>query len=62
MFSAGSPLGERRRGEDVPMTFEPLKVGDLVRGKPRIPGCLRTDTVPEVGTGLGAAMSITLYV
>ena len=62
MFSAGSPLGERQRGEDVPTTFEPLTVGNLVRGQPRIPGCLCTDTVREVGAGLGAAISTTLYV
>jgi len=62
LFSAGSPLGERQRGEDVPTTFEPLTVGDLARGQPRLPGCLRTDTVREVGAGLGAAISTTLYV
>ena len=62
MFSAGSPLGERQRGEDVPATFEPLIVGNLARGQPRLPGCLRTDTVREVGAGLGAALSTTMYV
>jgi hypothetical protein len=51
LFSAGSPLGERRLGEDVPTTFEELTVGTLVRDQPRIPGCLRTDTVREVGAG-----------
>ena len=62
MFSAGSPLGDRQQGEDVPATFEPLTVGNLVRGQPRLPGCLCTDTVREVGAGLGAAISTTLYV
>ena len=62
MFSAGSPLGERQRGEDVPITFEPLTVGNLVRGQPRLPGCLRTDTVREIGAGLGASLSTTLCV
>ena len=61
LFSAGSPLGERRR-EDVTTTFEPLTVGNLVRGQPRLPGCLRTDTIREVGAGLGAALSTTLCV
>ena len=62
LFSAGSPLGERRLGEDVPVTFEPLTVGTLVRDTPRRPGCLCTGTVRGVGAGLGASVSTTLYV
>ena len=62
LFSAGSPLGERRRGEDVPTTFEELTVGTPVRDQPRFPSCLCTNTVREVGAGLGAAVSTTLCV
>ena len=62
LFSAGSPLGERQRGEDVPTTFEELNVGTLVRDEPRRPGCLCTSTVRAVGAGLGATVSTTLYV
>ena len=62
LFSAGSPLGERQLGEDVPTTFEPLVVGDPAHGQPRIPGCLRTDTVKEIGAGLGAALPTALCV
>ena len=57
LFSAGSPLGERQMGEDVPTTFEPLAVGKLAHCQPRIPGCLRTDTVKEVGAGLTTKLS-----
>ena len=56
LFSAGSPLGERQLGEDVPMTFEQLVVGSLTRGQPRRPGCLRTHAVKEVGASLGATL------
>ena len=52
LFSAGSPLGERQLGEDVPVTFRPLDVGRLVRGQPLPPGCFRSYTVRE---GLGAS-------
>jgi hypothetical protein len=62
LFSAGSPLGERQLGEDVPVTFEELAVGTPVSGQPRLPGCLHTDTVREVGAGLGATASTTVYV
>ena len=56
LFSAGSPLAERQPREDLPTTFEPLVVGNLTRGQPRMPGCLRTQTVKEVGAGLGATL------
>lgn len=60
LFSAGSPLGGRQPGEDVPATFEELTVGDPVSGEPRLPGCLRTDTVREIGAGLGVTVSTAL--
>ena len=60
LFSAGSPLGERLLGEDVPATFEQLVVGNLVHGQPRTPGCLHTDTIKEVGAGLGDVSSTAL--
>ncbi|KAF9778332.1 hypothetical protein BJ322DRAFT_494418 [Thelephora terrestris] len=50
LFSAGSPLGERIRGEDVPSTFEPLAVGTPASKQPRRPGCVGTHTVQQVGT------------
>ena len=62
LFSAGCPLGERQLGDDVPDTFEELSIGTPVFGQPRLPVCLRTDTVREVGAGLGATVSTTLYV
>jgi len=62
LFSAGCPLGDRQLGEDVPATFEELSIGTPVFGQPRLPVCLRTDTVREVGAGVGATVSTTLYV
>ena len=50
-------MGDRQLGEDVPATFEPLAIGNLVRGQTRSPGCLRSDTVKEVGAGLGTTLS-----
>ena len=38
LFSAGCPLGSRRLGVEVPDTFEPLDVGRLIYGQPRLPG------------------------
>ncbi|KAF9644223.1 hypothetical protein BDM02DRAFT_1055091 [Thelephora ganbajun] len=52
MFSAGSPLGQRQLGEDVPITFEQLNVGPLVSDEPRLSGCLRTPTVRPIGADL----------
>jgi len=54
LFSAGSPLGNRRLGEDVPATFEQLDVGTPALLEPRPPGCLHTSTIREVGAGLDA--------
>ena len=62
LFSACSPLGERQLGEDVPATFEELTIGTSVSRQPRLPGCLRTDTVREVGAGVSVTVSATLYV
>ena len=62
LFSAGCPLGGRQLGYDVPDTFEELTVGTLVFGQPRVPGCLRTDTIRELGASVGVAVSTTLYV
>ena len=62
LFSAGCPLGDRQLGDDVPDTFEELSIGTPVFGQPRLPVCLRTDTVREVGAGLGATVPTTLYV
>lgn len=59
LFSAGSPLGDRRLGVDVPTTFEPLDVGTLKFYEPRQPGCLRTSTVRQIG--LDATASPNLY-
>ena len=42
LFSAGSPLGERERGVDVPSTFEQLTVGTPESNQPRRPGCVGT--------------------
>ena len=52
LFSAGEPLGSRELGVDVPATFEPLDVGLVVRGVPRMPGSLCTGTVRELGAGV----------
>ena len=62
LFSAGSPLGDRQLGDDVPITFEPLDVGTPDFSQPRQPGCLRTSAVRQVGVGLGVATSANLYV
>ena len=45
LFSAGSPLGGRRLGIDVPLTFNQLDVGPIINRQPRLPGCLSTDNV-----------------
>ena len=45
MFSAGSPLGERGLGVDVPKTFQQLTVGSPHRSEPRLPGFFLTPTI-----------------
>ena len=62
LFSAGSPLGERQLGDDVPFEFEELNVGTPVSSEPRRPGCLHTPAVRWVGTGLDVTGFTTLYV
>jgi len=54
LFSAGSPLGDRQLGDDVPTTFKQLDVGTLAPRDPRPPGCLHTSTIREVGGVLDA--------
>jgi hypothetical protein len=61
LFSAGSQLGNRKRGEDVPTTFEPLDVGTPDISLARQPTCLRTSTIRQVGVGLSAGASANLY-
>ena len=61
LFSAGCPLGDRQLGDDVPTTFEPLDVGTLDSSQPRKPGCLHTESVRRIETGLGVATSASLY-
>ena len=56
LFSAGSPLGERELGVDVPPTFKQLIVGPIDRTDPLLPGCLSTSSIRETGVGLGASM------
>jgi hypothetical protein len=51
LFSAGCQLGSRRRGVDVPQTFEPLDIGDVIFSLPRLPGYLCTSTVREIEAG-----------
>lgn len=61
LFSAGSPLGTRKRGRDVPATFKPLNVGKIESGPVRPPGCLRTNGVLLTSADVAAASS-PLYV
>lgn len=58
LFSAGIPLGSRELGVDVPHSFEPLNVGHITHGEVRPPGYLRTSTVREIGTDVGASAVI----
>jgi len=48
LFSAGSPLGERERGFDVPNEFEQLEVGPPVSVE-RPAGCLHSPTIRKFG-------------
>ena len=45
LFSAGLPLGQRKLGVDVPLTFKQLDVGPIVNRQPRLPGYLSTNNV-----------------
>ena len=62
LFSAGSPLGERTLGTDVPTTFKPLNAGPITYSQLRVPGYLSTTTVREIGASLGAPMCAIAYV
>ena len=57
LFSAGCPLGTREPGVDVPEDFEPLVVGSLIHGQPRLPGCLRTENIRKAGEDPSASVS-----
>jgi len=57
LFSAGSPLGERQLGIDVPLTFNLLNVGPIVHSQPRLPGYLSTVTVKSTGADLGGSIN-----
>ena len=61
LFSAGAPLGSREPGIDVPRSFEPLNVGHIIHGDVRSPGYLRTSTVREIGSDVGASAAIPWY-
>ena len=60
-FSAGSPLGQRKPGVQVPPTFKLLNVGIPVSLDPRPPGCLHTTTIRPLGGSSSTPMS-TPYV
>ena len=62
LFSAGCPLGERRLGIDVPLTFKRLDVGQIFRTQPRLPGHLFTDGVRETRVRLPPSASPAPYV
>ena len=61
LFSAGEPLGTRVLGDDVPRTFEPLDVGQIIHGEVRPAGYLRTSTVKEIGAEVGTSTAIPWY-
>jgi len=62
LFSAGSPLGQRQLGDDVPTTFEQLIVGTPPPFEPRRPICLHTPTVRQLGVCFGSAEPTVPYV
>ena len=49
LFSACRPLGERKLGTDVPLTFKQLHVGKIVERAPLAAGCHCTDGVQATG-------------
>ena len=59
LFSAGSPLGDRKRGVNVPDKFEQLEVGTPQPAQPRDPGCVEAKTHREVGASLDVTVPIT---
>ena len=62
LFSAGTPLGDRIPGRDVPSTFEQLDIGTPESRPPRQSGCLRTSNVRQVEAELGVTVSAATYV
>jgi len=56
LFSAGRPLGGKRLGVDVPVTFRQLDVGKFLNAEPRSPGCISAGGVRETRTRVGASM------
>jgi len=50
LFSAGSLLGERQLGVDVPRTFKQLDVGPVLNAEPQSPGCLSAGAIREIPT------------
>ena len=62
MFSAALPLGERKLGEDVPITFKQLDVGTTEEGEPRDPGCVAARTSRQIGSSLDVTAPIMLCV
>jgi len=60
-FSAGSPLGQRKLGDQVPPTFKPFNVETPVSLEPRPPGCLHTTTIRPLGSSSSTPM-FTPYV
>ena len=56
LFSAGSPLGERQLGVDVPRTFKQLEVGRISKGEPRLPGYRSTGSVRKTRVPLRISM------
>ena len=58
LSSAGTPLGSRELGTDVPHTFEPLDVGPIIPGEVHSPGYLRTNTVRQIGVDAGGSVAV----
>ena len=46
------------RGTDVPITFEPLDVGPIIKGEVRAAGYLRTNTIQEIGVDVGGSVAV----
>ncbi|TCD66571.1 hypothetical protein EIP91_001239 [Steccherinum ochraceum] len=62
LFSAASPLGARRLGQDVPSDFGQLSVGELMRREPRPPAALRSGLRWKDGGDLGFEHPLTFQV
>jgi len=57
LFSAGIPLGERELGTDVPLTFEPLDTGPILR-RIRPKGHLHTSASRRIGADVGSSVAV----